>query len=126
MIRLISLVLWAAIAITVIRGVLAPFGHVIWTAAASAALWKAMAGRRFGLPVLKDPRLFKVFLAVMALHMLWNSPVTLFPVLMVDAKYVVLGWVGWSIVLGLAREGYSEIYGRHNERCPSLSRLGRY
>jgi hypothetical protein len=56
MIRLISLVLWAAIAITVIRGVLAPFGHVIWTAAASAALWKAMAGRQFGLPVLKDPR----------------------------------------------------------------------
>jgi RsiW-degrading membrane proteinase PrsW (M82 family) len=105
----------SAIAVTILRGVLSPFCHVIWTAATSAALWKAMGGHEFSAAALKNPKFLKVFLAVMSLHMLWNSPLDLFPVIgigdadIVDAKFVLLGWAGWSIILGLVREGYYEI-----------------
>lgn len=98
------------IAITVARGLLAPFGHVIWTAASSAALWKAMEGKEFSGAALTNPKFLKVFFAVMCLHMLWNSPIQIFQVIaFVDAKTVMLGWLGWMIVIGLAREGYTEV-----------------
>jgi len=105
----------AAIANTVLRGVLAPFGHVIWTAASAAALWKAMEGREFSAKALSDGRFLKVFAAVAGLHMLWNSPVSLFSVIslggtvLVDGKEILAGWLGWVVVLGLAREGFEEI-----------------
>lgn len=104
-----------AIAVTVLRGVLSPFCHVIWTAVTAAALWKAMGGQGFSINALGNGKFVKVFLAIMGLHMLWNSPISSFPILkfggleLIDAKYLLLGWVGWTIIFGLIKEGFQEI-----------------
>lgn len=114
-----------AIAVTVLRGVLSPFCHVIWTAATAAALWKAMGGQGFSLSALGSGKFIKVFMAAMGLHMLWNSPISLFPMLsfdgieLINAKFLLLGWIGWTIIFGLIKEGFQEITEAQQRALPN-------
>src|SRR5262249_19783234 len=61
-----------------LRGVLSIFGgHVLWTAAVGAALWKVRGDRKFSLLMLTDPRFLRVLGLAAAMHMLWNFPLQL-------------------------------------------------
>jgi protease PrsW len=51
------------------RAVLAPFGHITWTALLGGALFASSRGGRFHLTL----RLVATFVGVMALHALWDS-----------------------------------------------------
>lgn len=87
------------------RGLLSPFGHIVWTGMAAAALWRVMGSAPFRLEMLRDPRFTRVFAAAVLLHMIWDSPLEL----PFDGLYVVLGAVAWIIVLGLVQEGLEEL-----------------
>ncbi|HZT02804.1 MAG TPA: PrsW family glutamic-type intramembrane protease [Steroidobacteraceae bacterium] len=89
----------------VARGLLAPFGHIAWTAMSAAALWRVMGGAPFRFEMLKDSRFTRVFATAVLLHMIWDSPLEL----PFDGLYVLLGAVAWIIVLGLVQEGLAEL-----------------
>jgi protease PrsW len=100
------------VAIIFLRGVLAPFGHVVWTAITAASLWKLKGQEPFRWEMLRDPRFVRTFVTVMLLHMLWNAPfeVPIIPVIgFLPTKSLILGTIAWIMALGLIQSGLKQI-----------------
>lgn len=87
------------------RGMLAPFGHIVWTAMCGAALWRVKRENRFSFSMVRDARFLRIFATAVVLHMLWNTSFQL-PFM---GKYLLLGLVAWIIVLALIQEGLKEL-----------------
>jgi RsiW-degrading membrane proteinase PrsW (M82 family) len=87
-----------------LRALLAPFGHVAWTAISAGALWRAKGDGPMT-AALTAPSFLKAFLIPVVLHMLWNSPIQL-PLL---AKYAIIGVVAWFVVFGLVQQGLKQV-----------------
>ncbi len=98
--------------VMILRGFCAPFTHIIWAAATVGALWRVKGQQTFSFSMLKEWPVLRVLLFVMALHAIWNSPLA-FPgvgdFLGVVIKYVVLGVLGWILVLLLIQSGLSQV-----------------
>ena len=93
-----------------LRGVLAPFSHIVWTADAAAALWLVKGSRPFAWEMLKAPAFLRVFIAVVVLHMIWDAPFGLLPLpVVVDLKFLLLGVLGWVICLRLVQAGLQQL-----------------
>jgi RsiW-degrading membrane proteinase PrsW (M82 family) len=86
------------------RGVLSPFGHVVWTAATAGALWRVMNGRPFELEYLLESSFLRVFACSVLLHMAWN-----FGMCTSTWGVAVIGFIGWRVVLSLVQEGCAQI-----------------
>lgn len=94
-----------------VRGLCSAFStHTVWSAIVGAGLWRAKRGRPFTFNLLLSRSFLGPFLAAVGMHALWNSPLQLFNLPVVgDVKFVLIGFVGWVIVIGLIREGLREI-----------------
>lgn len=88
-----------------LRGVLSPFGHVVWTAITAGALWRVKGGDRLRIDHLKDPRFWRVMVLAIALHTAWSSPL---PTLLY-LKFLLLGALAWLVCLSLIQEGIGQI-----------------
>lgn len=89
----------------VLRGVLAPFGHVAWTALTAGALWTIKGANRFSISMLFQKRVLVIIGVVMALHFTWNLPFT-GPFLL---KYWMLGIVAWILVFAMVQAGLKQL-----------------
>lgn len=89
----------------VLRGMLAPFGHIVWTGMCAAALWKVKGGQPFRFSMVSDPRFYRIFFIAVGMHMIWNSPLYL----PFYGKYLLLGIIAWIIVFSLIQSGLKEI-----------------
>lgn len=87
------------------RGMLSPFGHIIWTGMCGAALWKVKGAQPFKFEMLQDPKFYRVFIIAVILHMIWNSPIEL----PFYAKHFILGIIGWIIIFSLIQSGLKQI-----------------
>ena len=58
------------------RGVLAPFGHVVWTPIAAGAFWRVKQDKPVSLGMLGDSRFLMAFLIPVLMHTLWDITVT--------------------------------------------------
>jgi RsiW-degrading membrane proteinase PrsW (M82 family) len=89
-----------------LRGIDAPFTHIVWTANSAAALWMVKGDRPFSWHMVQSPVFLRVFISSMILHMCWNAPFSLIPLPLVgDLKFVILGVLGWVINLRLIQAG---------------------
>lgn len=91
--------------VVVVRGILSPLGHIVWSAIAGCALWRVNKGDTFRWRMLCDERFIRLLLVPVFLHMAWNSPFQL----PLYGKYLLLGAVGWFVCLSLVQEGLHEI-----------------
>ncbi|MBR0056827.1 MAG: PrsW family intramembrane metalloprotease, partial [Kiritimatiellae bacterium] len=100
------------------RGVLAPFGHVVWTAIAGAALWRVKGEGRFHPRMLLDARFLRIAWVPMVLHMIWNCDALQLPF---ELTRILLGIVAWGVALSLAQEGLrgAAAYGRGMRGAPA-------
>ena len=90
-----------------LRGLLSPFAHVIWTAIAAGAFWRVKKSGGFEFNMLLKEKFLRPMIFVMALHFLWNSPIpSMLPFFL---GYILLGIIGWILVLGLVFGGIKEI-----------------
>ncbi len=87
------------------RGMLSPFGHIIWTGMCGAALWKVKGANSFKFEMLQDPRFYRVFIMAILLHMVWNSPLEL----PFYGKNIILGVIGWIVIFSLIQSGLKQI-----------------
>lgn len=87
------------------RGVLSPLCHIIWTAITCCALWRVKGDNVFDFRMLADIRFLRLFAIPVVLHMIWNSPFDI----PFYGKYIILGFIGWFIVISLLQEGLNEI-----------------
>lgn len=90
-----------------LRGILAPFGHVIWTAMCAGALWRVKKSKDFAVSMLFNPMFLIVFAIAVTLHMTWNS--TNFWTLTFGYHYYILGIIGWTIIFGMIGLGLRQV-----------------
>ncbi|MBQ9430738.1 MAG: PrsW family intramembrane metalloprotease [Kiritimatiellae bacterium] len=88
-----------------LRGVLSPFGHIVWTAITAAALWRVKGAAKFSFQMLKDIKFLRLFFVPVVLHMIWNSGFEL----PFCAVQFAVGAVAWLIVFALIQEGLKEL-----------------
>jgi protease PrsW len=98
------------------RGMLAPFTHIAWTSMCAAALWRVKGGSRFSFVMIKDMKFFRVFVAAVVLHTLWNSSINL----PFYGKYIILGVISWIIVFGLLQEGLKQLRAQKSIRIDPI------
>ena len=89
----------------IVRGLLSPFGHIVWSAIAGCGLWRVIRGRPFRWSMIVDVEFIRLFLVPVVLHMIWNAPFEL-PFF---GKYILVGLVGWFVCISLVQEGLREI-----------------
>ncbi len=103
-----------------VRGLLAPFAHVLWTAIMAGAYWMVMAlhvreGRRnaesrsLGLSILADGRFLAFAIVPVLLHMFNNSNLFAESITQAVLSRVGAGILGWTVVLFLAQKGLNQI-----------------
>jgi protease PrsW len=88
-----------------LRGMLAPFGHIVWTGMSAAVLWKIKGEQKFNFDMIRDNRFLRIFGIAVLLHMIWNSPID-FPFY---GKYAALGFVAWIVILALIQDGLKQL-----------------
>lgn len=88
-----------------IRGVLSPFGHIVWTAIAASAYWIARHQNPDLVSTIKSRKFLALFAAPVVLHFIWNLPFE-GPFM---AKYWILGFVAWVIIISLIQTGLKEV-----------------
>lgn len=91
--------------VLVVRGLLSPLGHIVWSAIAGCAMWRTIRGRAFKWDMLVDVDFIRLMIVPVVLHMIWNSPIEL-PFF---GKYLLVGAAGWFVCLSLVQEGLREI-----------------
>lgn len=87
------------------RGLLAPGGHVAWAALTGAAFCRVQGTHPFQLNMLVKIKFLRVFLLVVLMHALWDTPITgMFPF-----GQIFLTAASWIVVFLLIRAGLKEI-----------------
>ena len=88
-----------------LRGILSPFGHIVWTAVSGAALWRVKKGGYFSFDLFKDKRFFKPFGLIVACHFIWNSGLPS-PFMLIQ---IICGIISWVMALSLVNLGIQQI-----------------
>ena len=100
-----------------LRAILAPGGHVVWTAITAGAYWlvlsqkirqgvRAAEDRSVDFSVFVDTGFLKFAVIPVGLHMLWNSQIGADYGLY---KYLVLGLIAWAVLLRLVQSGINQV-----------------
>lgn len=89
----------------VVRGMLSPFGHIIWTAISGGMFWLRRKAYDTVFATLIDWRFLAVFSIPVALHTLWDNA----PSLPYGLNFIFLGAIGWAVVFALLEVGYHEV-----------------
>lgn len=93
-----------------LRGVLAPGGHVAWAALEGAALWKVKGDRPFTWAMVQDARFLRVLGLSMVLHTIWD--IQLFvpvPELLFFPLLGVLSVIAWIGIFGFIQDGLKQV-----------------
>ncbi|MFC5410381.1 PrsW family glutamic-type intramembrane protease [Larkinella bovis] len=114
-----------ALANIVARGIMAPFAHIIWTATTAAAVWRLKGFGNFRWELLRQKSFLRIFFLVVVMHMLWNAgfDLPLLPSIFgIQFKHILLGLLGWVMVLSLIQEGLKQIKKAQREGETTLIR----
>lgn len=108
----------------VLRGLLSPFMHIVWTANAAAALWLVKGGQKFSWNMLGDMRFLRILFSSMILHMIWNADFVILPIpIFGDVKYLILGALAWIICFRLVQAGLNQLNETRRREMESLSAI---
>ncbi len=92
--------------VLVLRGLLSPFGHIIWTGMSAAALWRVKGNKEFEFSMLFNPQFLIVFAIAVGLHMVWNSNILISWRIY---RYLILGAIGWLVIFGQMGIGLRQV-----------------
>ena len=97
----------AMLSILLLRGVLAPLGHVAWTAISAGAFWRVKGDKPFTPSMLFDHRFLRALLIPITLHAIWDAPAwAQLPFL---GNQILTGIVAWYVVFGLVQQGMHQV-----------------
>ncbi len=90
-----------------LRGILAPLGHVAWTAIAAGAFWRVKQDKPVNPSMFLDSRFLKAFLIPVSMHALWDAPA--FMQLPFLGNSIITGVISWYVVFGLVQQGLRQV-----------------
>ncbi len=88
-----------------LRALLAPFGHIVWSAIAAYAFYDARPDFKDVSSTLRSSKFNRLFLVSVALHFIWDMNFDL----PFGLKYLGLGFVAWVVIISLVQSGIGEI-----------------
>ena len=91
-----------------LRGALAPFGHVAWTGITAGLLWRARAHKPNIIEAMLDGKFFRAFCMVVLLHATWNFAAG-FGLIMGFPFMAFVGVVSWYLVFGIVQQGLRQV-----------------
>jgi len=91
-----------------LRGILAPFGHVAWTGITAGVLWRARAQKKSIVDALLDGKFIRAFFIVVLLHATWNFTAG-FGLLFGLPFMAFVGIVSWYLVFGIVQQGLRQV-----------------
>lgn len=105
--------------ILLMRGAMAPGGHVLWAALYGGALALAAGNEKLRFDHFLKPVFLKYFGAACILHFIWNYPfeTVSIPVFM-DAKFLILIIAGWLLLITLFNKGIQQVLQISNHALP--------
>lgn len=92
-----------------LRAVLAPFGHVAWTAIAAAALWRVKRDQKFTFAMFVNPQFLLPFIIPVALHTIWDTDIPFGGLPLVLVKDFGVGIVSWYVVFTFVQQGLKQV-----------------
>jgi len=92
-----------------LRAVLAPFGHVAWTAIAAGALWRVKKDQKFSPAMFGNPKFLLAFLIPVVLHTLWDADLGFGGLVLVLVKDLLIGIVSWYVVFAMVQQGLRQV-----------------
>ena len=104
------------------RGVMSPFGHVVWTPIAAGAFWRVKQDKPASFAMLTDSRFLMAFLIPVLMHTLWDIMVT-FPNLfkgttpsdIATDTWIIYGIVAftavisWYVLFTMIQQGLNQV-----------------
>lgn len=84
-----------------LRAILAPGGHVIWTAMIGAAIWRVKGNKKFEAGMLFHPIVIRRWGIAVVLHGLWDSSILTWYI-----QLPILSVVGWYLILAMLKQAY--------------------
>ncbi len=88
------------------RGILAPGGHVIWTAMVGSAIWKVKGDKPFHARMLLERVVIRRWLIAVVLHGIWDTKFGFLDRLLQEG---ILFVVGWYIVFAILKQALQEV-----------------
>jgi RsiW-degrading membrane proteinase PrsW (M82 family) len=98
------------------RSLFSPGGHVAWAALAGAAICRVQGDSKFQFTMLFKPRFVLIFVLVVSLHALWDSPFFGNPV----AQFILMV-ISWVIVFRMIKIGLNEIIEKKKNRTAAAT-----
>jgi RsiW-degrading membrane proteinase PrsW (M82 family) len=98
-----------------LRGVLSPFGHVVWCAISAGALWRVKGDRPVSLSMLLDGRFLKAFMIPMAMHDLWDITLTFPNNTFLNSTagqyldFAITGAISWYVLFTMVQQGLHQV-----------------
>ncbi|MGZ0654433.1 PrsW family glutamic-type intramembrane protease [Coraliomargarita sp. W4R72] len=95
---------YGAIGTLSLRAIMSPFAHVLWSAVVVGSLWYSSRGSNNQLKGLFSHVFLRIFIFIVGLHAIWNSP---FLLPFADSfsatfgKFALIGASGWYVLLQL-------------------------
>jgi RsiW-degrading membrane proteinase PrsW (M82 family) len=96
----------SATLIILVRGLLAPGGHVIWTAMVGSALWKIKKDKPFSVSMLFHRTVIRRWLIAVVLHGLWDTDLYFIPWFIQEPLLLILGWY---IIFAIMKEALAQV-----------------
>jgi protease PrsW len=98
-----------------LRGVLAPFGHVVWCAISAGALWRVKGDRAVSFAMLMDGRFLKAFMIPMVMHDIWDITISFpnnaflnsMPGQICD--FAITGAISWYVLFTMIQQGLHQV-----------------
>jgi RsiW-degrading membrane proteinase PrsW (M82 family) len=93
------------------RGLLSPFGHIVWTAIAAGAFWRVKGDRTANLTMLLDKRFLRAFIIPVAMHTIWDAGILL-PTLSAPVLYCLwaaTGLTSYYVLFGMVQQGLHQV-----------------
>jgi RsiW-degrading membrane proteinase PrsW (M82 family) len=101
-----------------VRGLLAPGGHVIWTAMVGSALWKIKKDRPFAVSMLFHPTVLRRWTIAVILHGLWDTNFEFTHQFNHRSFHLSIPWfiqdpllliLGWYIIFAIMKEALAQV-----------------
>jgi len=91
----------------VLRGLLSPFSHVVWSAMAAGAFWLAFRDNHNFFKSIFSARFGSLFILSLVFHFCWNLNLD-WPLWATIMKNLCLGVLSWAVILRMVQTGLSE------------------
>ena len=93
------------------RGLLSPFGHIVWTAITAGAFWRVIGDRTATVQMLLDGRFLRAFIIPVAMHTIWDAGILIPNIsdVVMYCLWAATGLTSYYVLFGMVQQGLHQV-----------------